>query len=52
MATVEEVVRIERGSSGDIDAVMTVMDAAFGRSFGEAWTRSSCPCLPEQGCCC
>jgi [ribosomal protein S18]-alanine N-acetyltransferase len=40
MATVEEVVRIERGSSGDIDAVMTVMDAAFGRSFGEAWTRS------------
>jgi [ribosomal protein S18]-alanine N-acetyltransferase len=40
MATVEEDVRIERGSSGDLDAVMTVMDSAFGRSFGEAWTRS------------
>jgi len=33
-------VRIEAGSSGDIDAVMSVMDAAFGKTFGEAWTRS------------
>ena len=40
MATVEQDVRIERGSSDDLDAVMTVMDSAFGRRFGEAWTRS------------
>jgi ribosomal-protein-alanine N-acetyltransferase len=40
MATVEQRVRIERGSSQDIDAVMRVMDAAFGDRFGEAWTRS------------
>jgi [ribosomal protein S18]-alanine N-acetyltransferase len=40
MATVEQQVRIERGSSQDIDAVMRVMDAAFGDRFGEAWTRS------------
>lgn len=40
MATVEEQVRIEPGSSQDIDAVMGVMDAAFGDRFGEAWTRS------------
>lgn len=40
MATVEQDVRIERGSSDDLDAVMAVMDSAFGRRFGEAWTRS------------
>jgi ribosomal-protein-alanine N-acetyltransferase len=40
MATVEQPVRIESGSSQDIDAVMRVMDAAFGDRFGEAWTRS------------
>ena len=40
MATVEHQVRIETGSSQDIDAVMQVMDAAFGDTFGEAWTRS------------
>src|SRR5437764_11005895 len=40
MATVEQQVRIEPGSSGDIDSVMRVMDAAFGDRFGEAWTRS------------
>jgi [ribosomal protein S18]-alanine N-acetyltransferase len=40
MATVEQQVRIEAGSSLDIDAVMTVMDGAFGDRFGEAWTRS------------
>jgi ribosomal-protein-alanine N-acetyltransferase len=40
MATVELDVRIENGSSKDIDAVMTVMDSAFGDNFGEAWTRS------------
>jgi ribosomal-protein-alanine N-acetyltransferase len=40
MATVEQHVRIEPGSSRDIDAVMRVMDSAFGERFGEAWTRS------------
>ena len=40
MATVEQPVRIGRGSSRDIDSVMRVMDAAFGDRFGEAWTRS------------
>ena len=40
MATVEQHVRIEAGSSGDIESVMRVMDAAFGDRFGEAWTRS------------
>ena len=40
MATVEQQVRIEAGSSQDINAVMNIMDAAFGERFGEAWTRS------------
>jgi len=40
MATVEQQVLIEPGSSHDIDAVMRVMDAAFGDRFGKAWTRS------------
>jgi ribosomal-protein-alanine N-acetyltransferase len=40
MATVEQQVSIEPGSSQHIDAVMRVMDAAFGDRFGEAWTRS------------
>lgn len=40
MATVEHDVRIDRGSAEDLDSVMTVMDCAFGRCFGEAWTRS------------
>jgi ribosomal-protein-alanine N-acetyltransferase len=33
-------IRIEAGTPDDIDAVMSVMDAAFGKAFGEAWTRS------------
>lgn len=42
MATpaVADDVRIEPGTSRDLDAVMRVMDAAFGTRFGEAWTRS------------
>ena len=40
MATVEQDFRVETGSSRDLDAVMRVMDAAFGQRFGEAWTRS------------
>jgi ribosomal-protein-alanine N-acetyltransferase len=42
MATpaVEDQVRIEPGTAEQIDAVMAVMDGAFGDKFGEAWTRS------------
>jgi [ribosomal protein S18]-alanine N-acetyltransferase len=42
MATpaVAETLRIEPGTSEDLDAVMEVMDSAFGKKFGEAWTRS------------
>jgi ribosomal-protein-alanine N-acetyltransferase len=33
-----------------LDQVMTVMTAAFGDSFGEAWTRSQCAgILPMEG---
>lgn len=40
MATLEQELQIGCGTSGDLDAVMKVMHAAFGRRFGEAWTRS------------
>jgi ribosomal-protein-alanine N-acetyltransferase len=40
MATVEHDVRIDLGSSEDLDSVMAVMNSAFGHRFGEAWTRS------------
>ena len=40
MATIEHSLRINRGSSEDLDCVMKVMDLAFGKRFGEAWTRS------------
>ncbi len=40
MATVEHYVHVEWGSSKDMDAVMAVMDSAFGGRFGEAWSRS------------
>ena len=42
MATpaIDHDVRIAPGSADQIDAVMRVMDAAFGDRFGEAWTRS------------
>ena len=40
MATVEQDVLVEVGSSEDIDEVMAIMEQAFGDRFGEAWTRS------------
>ena len=42
MATpaVMDEVRIAPGTADHVDAVMTVMEAAFGDKFGEAWTRS------------
>lgn len=33
-------VRVVPGTSDHLDAVMAVMDGAFGDKFGEAWTRS------------
>lgn len=43
-------IRIDRGSSDDLDSVMQVMEAAFGDRFGEAWTRSQCSgILPMAG---
>jgi ribosomal-protein-alanine N-acetyltransferase len=35
-----EEVRIATGGPDHLDAVMRVMDSAFGDKFGEAWTRS------------
>jgi [ribosomal protein S18]-alanine N-acetyltransferase len=52
MATpaLDRAVRIRPGTSGDLDDVMEVMDAAFGDRFGEAWTRSQCAgILPMAG---
>jgi ribosomal-protein-alanine N-acetyltransferase len=40
VATVEQQVLIGSGTFEDLDAVMEIMDSAFGRRFGEAWTRS------------
>ena len=35
-----DAIRIEAGTSENLDSVMEIMDRAFGRRFGEAWTRS------------
>jgi ribosomal-protein-alanine N-acetyltransferase len=40
MATIEREVQIEAASSDSIDEVMGVMEQAFDKRFGEAWTRS------------
>ena len=43
-------IQIERGGNDDLDAVMAVMNAAFGTTYGEAWTRSQCAgILPMAG---
>ena len=50
MATIEHPVFLVPGTSQDLDAVMRVMTAAFGDSYGEAWTRSQCAgILPMAG---
>lgn len=52
MATpaLDRLVRVESGDSRDLDDVMTVMRAAFGDRYGEAWTRSQCAgILPMSG---
>lgn len=48
-ATADEL-SIERGSADDLDAVMAIMERAFGTLYGEAWTRSQCVgILPMSG---
>ncbi len=43
-------VRLEPGTSRHLDAVISVMEAAFGAKYGEAWTRSQCAgILPMAG---
>lgn len=43
-------VQLDSGDSRDLDAVMRVMEAAFGTTYGEAWTRSQCAgILPMAG---
>ena len=50
MATIEKPGHIWSGTSEDLDAVMEIMEAAFGNQFGEAWTRSQCAgILPMAG---
>jgi len=52
MATpaLDRTVHLRPGNSRDLDAVMAVMDDAFGDRFGEAWTRSQCAgILPMSG---
>lgn len=39
-----------QADSGDLDAVMEIMTAAFDRRYGESWTRSQCAgILPMAG---
>lgn len=50
MATIDHPVRLSTGTSEDLDAVMEIMETAFGTRFGEAWTRSQCAgILPMAG---
>jgi ribosomal-protein-alanine N-acetyltransferase len=50
MATIEKPAHIWSGTSEDLDAVMEIMEAAFGARYGEAWTRSQCAgILPMAG---
>jgi ribosomal-protein-alanine N-acetyltransferase len=50
MATIDSPVRLSAGTSGDLDVVMPIMEAAFGNRYGEAWTRSQCAgILPMAG---
>lgn len=43
-------IAILKSDAGRLDEVMQVMTAAFGDSFGEAWTRSQCAgILPMDG---
>ena len=42
--------KLDRGTGDDLDSVMAVMKAAFGDTYGEAWTRSQCAgIMPMRG---
>jgi [ribosomal protein S18]-alanine N-acetyltransferase len=44
------IVTIAQADARRLDAVMAVMNAAFGDAYGEAWTRSQCAgILPMEG---
>jgi ribosomal-protein-alanine N-acetyltransferase len=49
MATIEKPAHIWSGTSEDLDAVMEIMEAAFGARYGEAWTRSQCAGILPMG---
>lgn len=50
MATIDKPAHIWTGTSDELDAVMEIMEAAFGAQYGEAWTRSQCAgILPMAG---
>jgi [ribosomal protein S18]-alanine N-acetyltransferase len=43
-------VRLDAGTSQDLDEVIEIMEAAFGSQYGEAWARSQCAgILPMAG---
>jgi ribosomal-protein-alanine N-acetyltransferase len=43
-------IQLVEAHSGDLDAVMAIMKAAFDDRYGEAWTRSQCAgILPMHG---
>ena len=43
-------ITLNAGGSDDLDGVMRVMESAFGKTYGEAWTRSQCAgILPMAG---
>lgn len=43
-------ITVQAAGVDDLDAVMQVMEAAFGTTYGEAWTRSQCAgILPMAG---
>ena len=43
-------IRLDPGGSADLDQVVAIMESAFDRRFGEAWTRSQCAgILPMPG---
>jgi ribosomal-protein-alanine N-acetyltransferase len=43
-------VRLDVGTSADLDDVVSIMEEAFGTRYGEAWTRSQCAgILPMTG---
>lgn len=44
-----EAIRLVDGTSTDLSAVMTIMNAAFAARFGEAWTRSQCAGILPMG---